>query len=276
MSDTKGEPEPEPEPDIKDIDGTRKKCSYIELATANYNEISESDISYCIYCYGLSEELEESKNHIHDMDWIADKTGSTALCKKCFVDAIIPGNYFKDKEGKKVDDKVIVEQLAKWYNEGFVPHYVINFDKIKNTLNTNDFIGNDLFNGPNTTVYDGIYWDIDNSLIYEEGIYYRNIKYCNIEKIKLYQREPQWKHSPLSCIDESINDHMTQILFIIKEEFTDRDIGFMGWNSFTKKSLNTLIQENIDVYEGWDNCEEFVEMFPKKIIQFLECYCDTV
>ena len=105
-----------------EYEGPRKKCSYIGLATANYYKISESYISYCIYCYGLSEQLEESKIHIHDMDWILDKTGQTALCKKCSVDAIIHGNYFKDKEGKKVDDKVIVEQLAKWYNEGFVRH----------------------------------------------------------------------------------------------------------------------------------------------------------
>jgi len=108
--------------------GTPKKCSYIEYATANYNEISESQFSYCIYCYGLSQSesddliIIDSKIHIHDMDWINDETGETALCKKCSVDAIIPGNHFNNEDGEQLDDKVIVEQLALWFDEGFVLH----------------------------------------------------------------------------------------------------------------------------------------------------------
>lgn len=113
---------------MKESNGTPKKCSYIQYATANYNEISKSQFSYCIYCYGLSQSksddliIIDSKIYIHDMDWINDKTGETALCKKCSVDAIIPGNYFNDKDGEQLDDEVIIEQLAKWYDEGFVIH----------------------------------------------------------------------------------------------------------------------------------------------------------
>jgi len=273
MSDTKDTKDTK---DVKETGGTRKRCSYIKLATANYNEISESDFSYCIYCYGLTKKLEESKIQIHDMDWIPDKTGSTALCKKCSVDAIIPGNHFKDKDGKVVEDEMIIEQLTKWYDEGFVLHYVINFDKIKNRLNKDDFRGDDWCYYHNTIIYDGIHWD-ESIIDKEEEPKWKYSPYNrNVTIINLHLKEPKWKYSPLKCIDEGINDHMTQLLFIIKEHFTDKNVGFTGWKSFTEESLKTIIKHNILPYYDWDNCEEFIKMFPAKIIQFLKCYCDTV
>ena len=48
------------------------------------------------------------------MFWINDKEGATAGCEKCFADAIIPGNYFKN-----ILDNNIEKQLAIWFKEGF-------------------------------------------------------------------------------------------------------------------------------------------------------------
>jgi len=88
--------------------------SYIKLATNNENDINNSIINYCIYCYGITKNISKCKINTCDMFWINDKEGATAGCEKCFVDAIIPGNYFKNTL-----DYNIEKQLAIWFKEGF-------------------------------------------------------------------------------------------------------------------------------------------------------------
>ena len=93
---------------------TQIKCSYMKLATSNYYEINSSNINYCIYCYGITQDIKESKINNSDIYWISDKGGLTGGCKKCFVDAIIPGNYFNN-----TSENDICEKLNNWYKEGF-------------------------------------------------------------------------------------------------------------------------------------------------------------
>ena len=93
---------------------TQNKCSYMKLATNNYDEINSSNINYCIYCYGITQDIKESKINNSDIYWISDKGGLTGGCKKCFVDAIIPGNYFNNTL-----ENEICEKLSNWYKEGF-------------------------------------------------------------------------------------------------------------------------------------------------------------
>lgn len=93
---------------------TDTKCSYMKLATANYHEINNSKINYCIYCYGISNNLKASNISTENIYWINDKNGFTAGCKKCFVDAVIPGNYFINSNDSEISIK-----LSDWYKEGF-------------------------------------------------------------------------------------------------------------------------------------------------------------
>ena len=70
---------------------------------------------------------------------------------------------------------------------------------------------------------------------------------------------------------------MTHILFILKEHFTDRAIGFMGWKTFSKEYLITLCKEEYDIYKNdWPDGNKFALEFPDKINNFLEAYCDEV
>jgi hypothetical protein len=93
---------------------TDTKCSYMKLVTENYEEINNSKINYCIYCYGIERNLKESITYIHNIYWINDKNGFTAVCTKCSIDAVIPGNYFINKNNNE-----ICNQLDNWYKEGF-------------------------------------------------------------------------------------------------------------------------------------------------------------
>jgi hypothetical protein len=93
---------------------TDKKCSYMKLATENYEAVINSKINYCIYCYGTTMCLKDSTISSNNIYWISDKNGHTAACKECSVDAVIPGNYFINK----TEDE-ICKDLSNWYNEGF-------------------------------------------------------------------------------------------------------------------------------------------------------------
>ncbi len=88
--------------------------SYIKLTTNNANDINNSVINYCIYCYGITKNISKCKINTWDIYWISDKEGTTAGCKKCSIDVVIPGNYFKN-----ILDNHIEEQLATWFKEGF-------------------------------------------------------------------------------------------------------------------------------------------------------------
>ena len=91
-----------------------KKLTYINLATHNYDEINNSNTNYCIYCYGITKDIKKSKINTWNIYWINDKKGFTGACTKCSIDAIIPGNYFINK-----NDNEICKQLNNWYKEGF-------------------------------------------------------------------------------------------------------------------------------------------------------------
>lgn len=93
---------------------TVSKCTYMKFATNNYDEINKSNTNYCIYCYGKTKNIKESQINNWDIFWINDKDGFTGGCKKCSVDAIIPGNYFNDTL-----ENEICKQLNNWYKEGF-------------------------------------------------------------------------------------------------------------------------------------------------------------
>ena len=88
--------------------------------------------------------------------------------------------------------------------------------------------------------------------------------------------ENKYKHPPIICIYEGIRDHMTQILFILKENFTDKELGFTGWKSFSKGDLISLCKGEYDIYNDWENGDKFAFQFPEKINYFLESYCDKV
>ena len=95
--------------------------------------------------------------------------------------------------------------------------YKINFEKIKQS--STDFKGKDWFTPGE--IITGVYW---------------NISDIPLEHVQ-YIPKDKYKHFPVVYIDESIRDHMTQILFILKEKFTDTELGFAGWKPFSKESL---------------------------------------
>ena len=135
--------------------------------------------------------------------------------------------------------------------------YKINFEKIKQS--STDFKGKDWLTP--REIIKGVYWDISD-------IPLEHVQYIPKDK---------YKHVPIVCIDESIRDHMTQILFILKESFTDIELGFTGWKSFSKESLITLCKGEENIYKNdWPDGNKFVLEFPDKINTFIESYCDEV
>ena len=130
--------------------------------------------------------------------------------------------------------------------------YVLDFDKIKHCCQ------NDL------EKFTGIYWD----KIPDDRPHKWNCKH----------RNPKSKHPPIHWINEVIQEHFTQILFILKESFTNENDGFTGWKSFTRKYLFEICEKDYAIYEKeWTpNGKEFIELFPDKINEFLEKYCYTV
>ena len=135
--------------------------------------------------------------------------------------------------------------------------YKINFEKIKQS--STDFKGKDWLTP--REINKGVYWDISD-------IPLEHVQYIPKDK---------YKHVPIVCIDESIRDHMTQILFILKESFTDIELGFTGWKSFSKESLITLCKGEENIYKNdWSDGNKFVLEFPDKINTFIESYCDEV
>ena len=131
--------------------------------------------------------------------------------------------------------------------------YKVNFEKIKQS--STDFKGKDCFK-PDEDLK-GVYWN-------EEDISGRT-------EIP----EDKYKHLPIVCIYEGIRDHMTQILFILKEDFTDIELGFTGWKSFSKGDLITLCKGEYDIYrDNWRDGDKFVLEFPEKINYIIDKYCD--
>ena len=163
--------------------------------------------------------------------------------------------------------------------------YKLNFEKIKQS--TTDFKGKDWFK-PDKDLK-GVWWnEEEEGFLEEEGFFNSLKKYLANERNphlsdndnKLYYKdlipENKYKHPPIVCIYEGIRDHMTQILFILKENFTDKELGFTGWKSFSKEYLTSLCKGEYDIYNDWEDGDKFVFQFPEKINYFLESYCDKV
>ena len=116
------------------------------------------------------------------------------------------------------------------------------------------------------------------------NINFDKIKYQNINGI--YFEKKQWindildkvnkkyYYHPISFIDESIDEHNVQILFLLKEYFTNKKNGFTGWKSFSRETLCEIISCDKNVYiNEYENGEIYYSKFPKKINFFLENYC---
>ena len=140
--------------------------------------------------------------------------------------------------------------------------YKLNFDKIKassTSMYSSDFKGK-WWDTPDGETILGVCWDItevpSTSLI-------------DIPKEK-------YLYSPILLINEGVRDHMTQILYTLKENFIDIEERFLGWNSFSKEHLINICKEEENVYKVWPNGNNFASEFPDKINYFLESYCTVV
>ena len=141
--------------------------------------------------------------------------------------------------------------------------YKLNFEKIKaasTSMYSSDFKGK-LWDTPDGETILGVCWDITE--IASEN-------FQNIPKGK-------YLHLPILLINEIIRDHMTHILFILKENFTDTEIGFLGWNYFSKEHLINICKEEENIYKSdWLNGNDFASELLDKINYFLESYCIVV
>ena len=140
--------------------------------------------------------------------------------------------------------------------------YKLNFDKIKaasTSIYSSDFKGKDWYTPDGETIL-GVCWDITEV----PPEYFRDIP------------KGKYLYSPILLINEIIRDHMTQILFILKESFTDIAEGFLGRNSFSKEHLIDICKKEEDIYKEWPNGNNFASEFSEKINYFLESYCTVV
>ena len=73
-------------------------------------------------------------------------------------------------------------------------------------------------------------------------------------------------------INEKIEDHFVQILFILKES-----LSFLEINKFSKDFLEKQVINDYPIYlNNWINGAEFIELFPIKINLFLINYFDKI
>lgn len=78
----------------------------------------------------------------------------------------------------------------------------------------------------------------------------------------------------LISVDETIENHMTQLVFMLKESFIENK-KFTGWKEFSKDYLVKLSKNDEYVYhDNWIEGEKFTNQFPKQIDYFLENLCD--
>jgi hypothetical protein len=90
------------------------KIIYFKEVTENYDNIIKDDFAYCVYCYGLSCDLNTCKINTEHINSISYKNCLTAQCGLCSIDAMISKNYFVDKS-----DEVIKGELKKFYDTFF-------------------------------------------------------------------------------------------------------------------------------------------------------------
>ena len=140
--------------------------------------------------------------------------------------------------------------------------YKLDFEKIKaasTSMYSSDFKGK-WWDTPDGETILGVCWDITE--VPPED--FRDIP------------KGKYLYSPILLINEIIRDHMTQILFILKENFIDIEEGFLGWNSFSKEHLIDICEGEEDIYKEWPDGNDFASEFPEKINYFIESYCTVV
>ncbi|MAJ43191.1 MAG: hypothetical protein CMF96_00415 [Candidatus Marinimicrobia bacterium] len=105
-----------------------------------------------------------------------------------------------------------------------------------------------------------------------EGIFFDNIP--NYIPDDLIIKDTKYLYSPIKLIYEIQENHITQIIFLLKEYFTNKDTGFSGWNNFTESELINLFEKNKNIYiNNFKNGKMFVKKFKEKINFFLNNYC---
>lgn len=105
-----------------------------------------------------------------------------------------------------------------------------------------------------------------------EGIFFDNIP--NYIQDDLIIKDTKYLYSPIKFIYEKTENHITQIIFLLKEYFTNKDTGFSGWNNFTEIELINLVEKNKNIYiNNFKNGKIFVKKFKEKIDFFLNNYC---
>ena len=73
-------------------------------------------------------------------------------------------------------------------------------------------------------------------------------------------------------INEQVEDHIVQILFILRESLI-----FLEKKEFSKNFLEKKVSNDLSIYhENWINGKEFTSLFPEKIKLFLNNYCDKI
>ena len=86
----------------------------------------------------------------------------------------------------------------------------------------------------------------------EEIIYniFEGIYYDEIPKDSMFHmlNDDGYNFPPIKYIDESIDEHYTQIIFLLKELFTDKNEGFTGWKKFTKEQLMKALEHDKYIY----------------------------
>lgn len=88
----------------------------------------------------------------------------------------------------------------------------------------------------------------------------------------------KYKYSPILYIDESIHNHIVQILYILKDSYISEKDGFMGWKPFTREYLEKIINDSKDIYikhyyKGSIIGTQFFNEIINKIDYFIENYC---
>lgn len=167
--------------------------------------------------------------------------------------------------------------------------YQVDFDKIKKYISTNIDLRQDIYFKNTTKPLCNICLEElqENTMVTKlpcNHIYHtdcidkwfnRNISCptCRKEFINKFSGVYIGEHYSLT-IDESKDDHYTQILFMLKESFYNKEKKYTIWKEFTKKELNNICEADKHVYiDNYDNGLQFVDQFPEKINQFINDYC---
>lgn len=135
--------------------------------------------------------------------------------------------------------------------------YKLDLDKIIETIqNYSNF-------------FEGVYLDS----VPQNAPYRVHVNYA----IKNLNKNPEFLYPPFLYINEGVEEHTTQIMYLLKQTFIDLKKGFMGWQPFTKDQLTKLCKDDAFVYkENFCDGNKFVDDFPEAIDHFLNEFCITL